>query len=328
MDESGLKVICNEIREASIRYHSEGVEDFQQKALDEICERYPLLHATYGCLNDANLFFDGVSEIITCRWKTGGWLFGTETGGDLETSIHYGDAMDILVGSANESFTMVCDLFKAARMAEARIKLWDSESKAAYFLVVREFLDALYQENPDAAELRAISKNFKEMASGEMPRHLASAILLKNVIEELRVRSHASKDDEENLRLIDDVKIWISTEFMEGEKRKKYFMRAYLDMLRACAAFFIAGASHAQWKSVIGQVFDVGCGYDCIKPEEPTIIILSEISRGFGITPERVAADIMDSLVRTIGEARNGKYAEYISKAGERLLKEGQKKQE
>ncbi len=314
-----LEKVGRELRGFSRRYYRQGFEDYRQRALDKIMSKYPA-EVFYGKFSNAVLVLLFGRSYIQCTWLTGGWLFRGDREGDAELYIRdeVGSSEIKEIKEHNDEKQMTSfftPMFQSVRDAERKLLQRPPEFKKWYKDVINEFVFHLFEERPDVDVLRGIMEQMKKGVLPDMNEAQAAAILLKNVVEEHRLRCHASVEDIDPIYLVSDLQFCISTEFMEPEKRTAYFEDCYNQLLHAAALFFWEGASYAQWKSVVNQVFEVGSGRKVEDAESEVEIIMRRIC-GYCVPvgEEQIALDLLRSLLQTLEEIRQGKHKEDIEK--------------
>lgn len=328
LDES-MEAIGQEIRALSKRYYCDGFKDYQQRTMDEIKSKYnPEVY--YGHLSDASLLFHKAH--IDCYWLTGGWLFREDKEGDVE--IHVSDNADshsVKLSKENNTENQMTSFFdptfQDVHAAEKRLQQRSEEFQQWYRVIIGEFVRLLFEEQPDVDAIRDVMKRMREGVSPEMSETQVAAVLLKAVAEELRLRCNASLDETDPICLVHDLQFLLDTEFMEPEKRTVYFEDCYNQLLHAAALFFWEGASYAQWKSVVNQVFEVGSGRKVEDTEtELDIIMRFILGNRVPVSEEQVALDIILRLLQTMEEMRQEKHKEDIEKVKARLAEKAEKK--
>ena len=324
------KVAC-ELRELSRRYYRQGLEDYRQRALDKIKSKYPA-EVFYGGCSTARLVLLFGRSYFRCTWLTGGWLFREDQEGDLEIDI-VDNAKPDEIEQLKEHYhdrqmtSAFPPTFQSVRDAERKILHRPSDFKKRYQDVINEFVSHLFEKQPDVDVLKGIMERMKDGVSPDMSETQAAAVLLKAVVEKLRFRSHASPEDTDPIWLVSELQFLVSTEFMEHEKRTAYFEDCYNQLLHAAALFFWEGASYAQWKSVVNQVFEVGSGRK-VEEAEDEVDIFMRLLCGYcvPISEEQVALDLILRLLQTLEEMRQGKHKEDIEKVRARLAEKAEKK--
>ncbi len=326
-----LEKIGQEIRDLSRQYYQQGFEDYHQRTLNDISSKY-VAEVLYRNFSGAVLLFWDGRAYIQCEFLTGGWLFRVDRGGDVELDIKFGvkpSKIDELRERYDEKqmTPFFPAMFQCVRDAERKLMQRTPEFKKWYKDIINEFACHLFEEQPDIDALREIMGRMKEGVAPDMDEAQAAAVLLKAVVEEHRLRCHASVEDTDPIWLVSDVQFLVSTEFMEDEKRIAYFTDCYNQLLHAASLFFFEGASYAQWKSVVNQVFEVGCGRKVEDVEYEVDIIMRRLC-GFCVPvgEEQIALDLLHSLLQTLEEIRQGKHKEDIEKVKARLTKKAEEK--
>ena len=326
-----LKKVGRELRGFSRLYYRQGFEDYRQRALDKIMSKYPA-EVFYGHFSNVVLVLLFGRSYIQCTWLTGGWLFRGDREGDAELyirdEVRSSEIKEIKKHNDEKQMTsFFMPMFQSVSDAERKLLQRSPEFKKWYKDIINEFVFHLFEEQPDVDALKGIMERMKEGVSPDMDEAQAAAILLKNVVEEHRLRCHVSVEDVDPIYLVSELQFCISTEFMEIEKRSAYFEDCYNQLLHAAALFFWEGASYAQWKSVVNQVFEVGCGRKVEDAESEIEIIMRRLC-GYCVPvgEEQIALDLLHSMLQTLEEIRQGKHKEDIEMVKARLTKKAEEK--